>query len=93
MKYLIEEWEIWKDKIVELIDAGKLNSEEDYRKAISELEIVFDADPDTAEGVYAKVLSTFINIYEDEFYPIDPPDQQHRKINKIIAHLCQQLSK
>jgi len=54
-----------------------IESEEDYRKALSRMDVIFDAEPDTPEGDEAEILSILIEKYEDEHYPIEAPDSLH----------------
>jgi len=51
-----------------------IKTEEDYNKALKRLEIIFDAPADTSDGDEADLLGILIEKYEDEHYPIDPPD-------------------
>ncbi|MCX6235186.1 MAG: transcriptional regulator [Bacteroidetes bacterium] len=51
-----------------------LKNEEDYKLAIKRFEELFDALADTPEGEEAELLSYLIEKYEDENFPIDPPD-------------------
>jgi HTH-type transcriptional regulator / antitoxin HigA len=51
-----------------------IKTEEDYQQAIKRLEIIFDAPIDSADGDEAEILSILIEKYEDEHYPIGPPD-------------------
>lgn len=53
-----------------------IRSEEDYRAALTQAEIFFDAepDPDSPEGEFFEVLITLIEAYETKHYPIAPPD-------------------
>ena len=51
-----------------------LKTEEDYQEALDRLEQIFHAPLDTKEGDEAEILSILIEKYEDEHYPIDPPD-------------------
>ncbi|MCL5429107.1 MAG: transcriptional regulator [Chloroflexi bacterium] len=51
-----------------------IKNEKDYTKALEEIERVFDAKPNTPEGDYLDVLSTLVEKYEDEHYPIEAPD-------------------
>jgi HTH-type transcriptional regulator/antitoxin HigA len=51
-----------------------IKSEEDYDKALSRLEKIFDAPPDTPEGDEAEILSLLIEHYEDKHYFIEAPD-------------------
>ena len=51
-----------------------IKTEEDYRIALSKLEIVFDAPIGTPESDEADVLGLLINEYENKYYPIEAPD-------------------
>jgi HTH-type transcriptional regulator/antitoxin HigA len=51
-----------------------IKSEKDYQNALERLEVIFDASIDTREGDEAEILSLLIENYENEHYPIEPPD-------------------
>lgn len=51
-----------------------IKSEEEYTQALKRLEIIFDAPVESEEGDEAELLSILIEKYEDEYYPIEPPD-------------------
>lgn len=51
-----------------------IKSEDDYQLALKRLEVIFDSPADSPEGDEAEVLSILIEKYEDEHYPIGPPD-------------------
>lgn len=51
-----------------------IKTEDDYQQALERLEEIFDAPVDTPEGDEAEILSILIEKYEDEHYPIGPPD-------------------
>jgi HTH-type transcriptional regulator/antitoxin HigA len=51
-----------------------IKTEEQYHQALERLEIIFDAEPDTAEGDELDLLSLLIDDYEKTHYPIDLPD-------------------
>ena len=51
-----------------------LKTEADYEQALKRLEQIFQAPAETEEGDEAEVLSILIEKYEDEHYPIGPPD-------------------
>lgn len=51
-----------------------LKTEKDYEKALSRLDEIFDAPTNTKEGDEAELLVLLIEKYEDEHYPIGPPD-------------------
>ena len=56
------------------MDIKVIKTEEDYFQALKRLEAIFHASADTPEGDEAEVLSILIEKYEDEHYPIGPPD-------------------
>ncbi len=51
-----------------------IKSEYDYNLALAEIEKLWGAEPNTIEGDKLDVLITLVDAYENEFYPIDPPD-------------------
>jgi len=51
-----------------------IKSEDDYQLALKRLEVIFDSPADSLEGDEAEVLSILIEKFEDEHYPIGPPD-------------------
>ena len=51
-----------------------IKNEKDYQNALERLEVIFDASIDTKEGDEAEILSLLIENYENEHYPIEPPD-------------------
>lgn len=51
-----------------------IKTEEEYETALERLNEIFDAEPDTAEGDEAEILALIVEKYEDEHYPILPPD-------------------
>ncbi|MBS9524392.1 helix-turn-helix domain-containing protein [Litoribacter ruber] len=51
-----------------------LKNEEEYQMALSRLEEIFHAPANTPEGDEAELLVLLIEKYEEEFYPIDPPN-------------------
>jgi HTH-type transcriptional regulator / antitoxin HigA len=51
-----------------------IKTEEDYQQALARLEVIFDAPVDSPEGDEAEILSILIEKYEDEHYPVGPPD-------------------
>jgi HTH-type transcriptional regulator/antitoxin HigA len=51
-----------------------IKTEADYQQALNRLELIFDAPIDSPEGDEAEILSILIEKYEDEHYPIGPPD-------------------
>lgn len=51
-----------------------IRTEDDYEKALKELEPIFDADTNTPEGERAELLSILIEAYEDKYYPMPSED-------------------
>ncbi len=51
-----------------------IKTEEDYNRALSRLEEIFQTPAGTKEGDEAELLSLLIEKYEDEHYPIEAPD-------------------
>ncbi|QIA08534.1 helix-turn-helix domain-containing protein [Draconibacterium halophilum] len=51
-----------------------IKTEIDYQQALKRLEVIFDAPIDSPEGDEAEILCILIEKYEDEHYPIAPPD-------------------
>lgn len=51
-----------------------IKTEEDYKSALSRLEVVFDAPTGTLESDEADVLALLVDEYEKQHYPIDAPD-------------------
>lgn len=51
-----------------------IKTEEDYRKALARLEVIFDAKIGTPESDEADVLGLLVDEYEKKNYPIDAPD-------------------
>jgi len=46
----------------------------DYRKALTRLEVIFDAPIESKEGDEAEILSLLIENYENEHFAIEAPD-------------------
>ncbi len=51
-----------------------LKTETDYREALAEIEQLFNALPETAEGDRLDMLTLLVESYEEKQYPILPPD-------------------
>ena len=51
-----------------------ITSEKEYQAALKRLSEIFDAVPDSPEGMEAELLVTLIEKYESEHYPISFPD-------------------
>jgi HTH-type transcriptional regulator/antitoxin HigA len=51
-----------------------IRTKADYRAALKEVERLWDADPGTPDGDVVDVLTTLIEAYEAEHFPIAAPD-------------------
>jgi HTH-type transcriptional regulator / antitoxin HigA len=51
-----------------------IKTDADYRRALGEVERLWNADPGTLDGDYVDVLSTLIEAYESTRHPIPAPD-------------------
>ena len=51
-----------------------IKTEEDYRRALNNISTLFNAQPDTQNGDKLDILTTLVQAYEEEHYPIDFPD-------------------
>jgi antitoxin component HigA of HigAB toxin-antitoxin module len=56
------------------MDIRPIRTEEDYEAALAEIERLFDAAPFTPEGDRLDVLTTLVEVYEAQHYPIPEPD-------------------
>ncbi|MFD2033401.1 type II toxin-antitoxin system HigA family antitoxin [Belliella marina] len=51
-----------------------ITTEQEYENALKRLSSIFDANPDSPEGMEAELLVTLIEKYEKEHYPIALPE-------------------
>jgi HTH-type transcriptional regulator/antitoxin HigA len=51
-----------------------IKNEKDYEKALFRVEQLMDAEPGTAEMDELELLTALVEMYEDQHYPINPPD-------------------
>lgn len=51
-----------------------MKTEEDYKNALAQLDLVFDAPENTVAGDRAELLMLLIEDYERKHYPVSPPD-------------------
>ncbi|HEX9652561.1 MAG TPA: helix-turn-helix domain-containing protein [bacterium] len=51
-----------------------IKTDADYQKALKEIEKLFDATPGSAEADRLEVLTTLVEAYEEQNYPIPLPD-------------------
>jgi HTH-type transcriptional regulator/antitoxin HigA len=56
------------------MDIKPLRTEADYEFALKEVERLWGAEPGTPNGDRFEVLFILVEAYEDQFYPILPPD-------------------
>ena len=56
------------------MDIGPIKSEADYAAALSDIDGLMLAEPDTPEGDRLDVLVTLVEAYERQHYPMDLPD-------------------
>ncbi len=56
------------------MDIKPIKTEQDYRDAISRIEILWGSKKDTPEGDELDLLVTLVESYEMKYYPIAPPD-------------------
>ncbi len=50
-----------------------INTKKDYEKALSLIDRLWDAKPNTKEGDVLDVLTTLVEAYENKNYPMLPP--------------------
>mgnify|MGYP001589953485 CR=1 FL=1 len=51
-----------------------IRTEKDYERTLARIEKLMDAKPNTRAGDLLEVLSTLVEVYEREHYPIPPPE-------------------
>ena len=51
-----------------------IKNEEDYNMALSRIEQLMDAKPGTAEMDELELLTALVEMYEERYFPISPPD-------------------
>lgn len=68
-----------------LVTVNTIRSERDYKRALAEIETLVDQDPPSGSAAAARldVLGAVLAAYEQEHYPIPPPDP----IDAILFHL------
>ncbi|MGB5635713.1 MAG: transcriptional regulator [Waterburya sp.] len=60
-----------------------IKTESDYQNALQEIEKLFDAKPDSPELDRLDILTTLVEAYEQQHYPVDAPDA----ISAILYYL------
>jgi HTH-type transcriptional regulator/antitoxin HigA len=56
------------------MDIKPIKSKADYKKALHEIEQLWEAQPETPESDRLELLSILVEAFEREHYPIQPPD-------------------
>lgn len=56
------------------MEVRPIKTEADYQAALQEIEALFEATPNTAEGDRLEVLTTLVEAYEEQRYSIPQPD-------------------
>lgn len=56
------------------MDIQPIKSEADYQAALSEIEKLFNAEPNTPQADRLEVLATLVEAYEEEHFSIPAPD-------------------
>jgi HTH-type transcriptional regulator / antitoxin HigA len=56
------------------MDVKPIKSPEDYQTALAGLEAIWEAEPGTPESDELDVPAILVDAYEEEHFPIDPPD-------------------
>ena len=51
-----------------------IKTESDYRNALKEIERLFDAEPNSPDSDRLDILTTLVEAYEQQYYPIELPD-------------------
>jgi HTH-type transcriptional regulator/antitoxin HigA len=51
-----------------------IKNESQYRATLARIDQIFDAKPGTSRGDELELLLLLVEVYEEENYPIDPPD-------------------
>jgi HTH-type transcriptional regulator / antitoxin HigA len=57
-----------------MLEPRPIRTEADYRAALNEIERLFDAEPNTIECDRLEVLTTLVEAYEQQHYPIEAPE-------------------
>lgn len=56
-----------------MLDIHLIQTEDDYEKALREIERLWDADLNTPEGEKLQILGVLVDAYEDTHFPINKP--------------------
>jgi len=56
------------------VNIKPIKTEEDYHNTLNKIEILMDAKPNTAEMDELEVLTTLVEVYEEQHYKIELPN-------------------
>ena len=56
------------------MDIKPIRTEQDYDEALAKIDAIFDAQPGTPDGDLLEMLTILVEAYEEQHYPIAPPD-------------------
>ena len=62
-----------------------IKTEQDYFEALEQLEVIFDANPETNEGDELEILGILLEEYENKHFPIELPDPIEAICNECNA--------
>lgn len=65
------------------MDIKPIKNEADYQEALQEIESLFDVSLNTPQGQKLDILTTLVEVYEQQHYPIESPSP----IEAILYHL------
>lgn len=69
-----------------------IRTQADYQEALREIELLFDAVPNTPECDRLDVLSTLVEAYEKAHFSIEKPDLIEAIQEKILCSHCQRTA-
>ena len=67
------------------MDIKPIKNENDYQAALTEIDSLMDAEPDTPEGDRLDVLTTLVEAYEEKNHPIEEPDPVEAILHRMDA--------
>lgn len=56
------------------MDIKPIRTEKDYEEVLTQIDAIFDAQPGTPDGDLLEMLTLLVEAYEEQHYPITPPD-------------------
>ena len=74
-KYLFSFWDRCYNHLgrFDIMNLKPIRTEADYQQALKEIEQIFEAEPNTPEYEKLDILTTLVEVYEQQNYPIEPP--------------------